>query len=303
MIDNIRLELEDHSFKCQIVSVVHVKEIQQEIQERYLQKYFCREFYKERLAAFKFRLPRQLPKAKSLIIAAYPQPELRMIFNWNGKPHKVSLPPTYIHYPNARLERLLSNLLKPYGFQVAKTVLPLKLLAVRSGLGSFGKNNICYLPNWGSFHRLMAFFSDLPGEDEIWSESTMMRQCRNCTACLRACPTGAITSERFLIRAERCLTFLNEKKGRFPSWVDPSWHHCLFGCMRCQETCPLNKQVKNWIEDREEFTEQETALIMKKVPLGQIPASTRKKIEGLCMTDEYELWSRNLSFLFMNAFP
>jgi epoxyqueuosine reductase len=147
----------------------------------------------------------------------------------------------------------------------------------------------------------MAFFSDLPCEDDVWFESSMMKECQKCTACIRACPTGAITSERFLIRAERCLTFQNERSGEFPSWVDPSWHHCLFGCMGCQKICPQNKRMLNWIEDRGEFTEQETSLILEKVPLNRIPSSTRKKIERLYMIDEYELLSRNLNSVLMNS--
>jgi len=206
-----------------------------------------------------------------------------------------------MHHPNAILEKLLKDLLKLFDFHVVKTILPLKLLAVRSGLGSYGRNNICYIPKWESFHRLMAFFSDLPCEDDVWFESSMLKECQKCTACIRACPTGAITSERFLIRAERCLTFQNERSGEFPSWVDPSWHHCLFGCMRCQKICPQNKRMLNWIEDREEFTEQETSLILEKVPLNRIPSSTRKKIEGLYMIDEYELLSRNLNSVLMNS--
>jgi len=54
-------------------------------------------------------------------------------------------------------------------------------------------------------------------------------RCQTCQACLRACPTGAIAVERFLVRAERCVTFRNEKPGSvpFPAWVNPTWQNCL----------------------------------------------------------------------------
>ena len=301
MIRNIETDLEKHGFKSRIVSAIRLKELQKEITEKRVNGYFFDDFFRERLTSFKFRPPKQLPKANSLLIAVYPQPKVCIIFSWKGKSHPVLLPPTYMHHPNAILEKLLKDLLKLFDFHVVKTILPLKLLAVRSGLGSYGRNNICYIPKWESFHRLMAFFSDLPCEDDVWFESSMLKECQKCTACIRACPTGAITSERFLIRAERCLTFQNERSGEFPSWVDPSWHHCLFGCMRCQKICPQNKRMLNWIEDREEFTEQETSLILEKVPLNRIPSSTRKKIEGLYMIDEYELLSRNLNSVLMNS--
>ena len=48
---------------------------------------------------------------------------------------------------------------------------------------------------------------------------------------MNKCPTKAIRQDRFLISAEQCLTFFNEKPDDFPEWVNPVWHNCLIGCM------------------------------------------------------------------------
>jgi epoxyqueuosine reductase len=111
----------------------------------------------------------------------------------------------------------------------------------------------------------------------------MMEACRKCSACLRHCPAGAITGERFLLHAERCLTFHNEKPGDVPfaDWIDPAWHHCLVGCLQCQRVCPQNRQVWSWVQEGVAFSEEETALLLEGVPLDRLPAAILKKLEAV----------------------
>src|SRR5690606_41793793 len=47
--------------------------------------------------------------------------------------------------------------------------------------------------------------------EDQWQELEQLSGCDGCDACLRACPTGAIAEGQFMMRAERCLTQLNEK--------------------------------------------------------------------------------------------
>ena len=100
----------------------------------------------------------------------------------------------------------------------------------------------------------------------------MMDLCQKCTACLRHCPTGAITSERFLLRAERCITFHNEEPSDvpFPAWLDASWHNCLVGCLHCQSICPENKDYLAWVGEGAKFSAEETALLVEGVPLDPV---------------------------------
>jgi len=116
----------------------------------------------------------------------------------------------------------------------------------------------------GSFLQLVAVYSDMPREEDRWQEAAMLEKVEDCDLCRRACPTGAISVDRFLLRAERCISYQNEKRGDvpFPSWMDVSWHNCLEGCMRCQRACPLNKQFLGWVGEEEEFSEEETRLLL-----------------------------------------
>jgi epoxyqueuosine reductase len=289
--------LDDEGYRGRVVGVEHLRDLEVELEGR-RQGLIDEDLYQEYLAGFGFDLPEDLPLGQSLILVAMPQPQIRVVFTLEGKTLPLIVPPTYLRARESdkRVEDLLTEILAAGGYRVAAAAIPKKPLAVHSRLGAYGRNNICYVSGMGSFVRLVAFYSDLPGEEDDWRELTAMEACEKCTACLRVCPTGAITDERFLIRAERCLTFLNEKAGDvpFPAWVDPSWHNCLVGCMLCQKVCPENRDVRDWVEEGEQFTEDETALLLEGFAADQMSATTREKLQRADLIDLLDVLPRNL---------
>ncbi len=56
----------------------------------------------------------------------------------------------------------MRSILGPAGIEVARARIPVKLLAVRTGLAQYGRNNIAYVRNMGSLVRLDAFCTDAP---------------------------------------------------------------------------------------------------------------------------------------------
>lgn len=301
MSEKLLSQLEERNCKGRVVAIQHLHDLQEEIGDYRSQGLFNEEFYQERLTGFAFRKPDSLPGARSLIVVAVPQPQIRITFTWNGKSVPLIVPPTYLHWreTDKQVGDILSEILGRQGYQVVRAVLPVKLLAVSSGLGAYGRNNICYVDGMGSFHRLVGFYSDFPCQVDIWHKPQMMESCRNCSACLRACPTGAIASERFLLYAERCITFHNEKPGNipFPAWIDPAWHNCLVGCLHCQRVCPQNRDFLQWVEEGPEFSQEETILLLQRVILDQLPTATVKKLEQSDMVDLLDIFPRNLSVL------
>jgi len=295
-------QLEERGYQSRIVSISHLDELREEIEGRHERGLFDEKFYERWLTRFVFKPPDSLPEAKSLIVVAVPQPQYRIVFSWNGEPRPFVIPPTYVGYNETKkqVEKLLAEAVEPQGYGVERAKLPEKLLAVRSGLAAYGKNNISYVPDMGSFQEPVAFFSDLPCKEDTWQEARLMEACESCSACRSSCPTGAISSDRFLLHAERCITFHNEKPGDvpFPEWMDPAWHNCLVGCLLCQKVCPQNKEFVNWVEDGPQFSEEETALVLKGVPLDQLPADTSAKWRNLGLDDEdYDIYPRNLRAL------
>ena len=304
--DEERLMQEIHSrlgklgYRSQATSAEHVTDLQEGIEGSNVRSLLDEEVYKEYLGSLSFKFPDALPSANSLIVIAVPQPQVGLVFTFHGRPHEVIIPPTYMYDIDGSVEKILSSTLQTAGYHVAKAALPLKLLAIRSGLGEYGRNNICYVPGMGSFCRLMAFYTDLPCPDEIWREPQMMERCQSCEACIHSCPTGAVNADRFLVRAERCITFHNERINKFPSWIDASWHNCLVGCLYCQMACPENSAFLDWIEHEGTFSEEETNLILHSTPRGRFPTETAEKLKRLDMLEYSNILGRNIRLLINN---
>jgi epoxyqueuosine reductase len=300
-VEQLFVQLNERGYQGRVVPVHHLRDLQEEIEGRHEQGLLNDEFYQEWLSGFEFK-PLEDLTATSLIVVAVPSPQIRVDFAWNGNTYSAIIPPTYVGYDDTRrqIQEFLAGILAPVGFHTASARIPLKLLAVRSGLGQYGRNNICYVPGIGSFFQLVAVYSDLPCMQDPWQEAHMMERCQDCHACRNHCPSGAIPSDRFLLRAERCLVFHNERSGRypFPAWIDPAWHNCLIGCMLCQRACPEDRDVLGWVEKREEFTQDETRLLLEGAELDQLPVALVDKLKRLDLASSVDVLSRNLGALF-----
>lgn len=291
--------------RFRVVSTSHLPELKGEIQTRRFQGQFDREFAETYLDKFKFTPPDEPKEAQSIVVVAMPRPLTKAVFNWKGKKQSFILPPTYTAYDEKRLhvERLVADAVGKEDYGVATPQLPLKLLASRSGLVKYGRNNIAYAEGMGSFMRLTAVYSDMPCEVDGWQETQQMDRCRDCTLCQKACPTGAIPQDRFLLHAERCLTFHNEKDGKvpFPSWIKPEWHNCIVGCIRCQAACPEDKPYLNHVGETEEFSQQETEQLLAGTHAEALPSETVAKMKTLSLMDYFNELPRNLGALLSKA--
>jgi epoxyqueuosine reductase len=291
--------IKEHGWQGRVVPIEHLADLEEAIRTRHENGLLDEVLYHEQLRQFSFDRPADLPDARSIIVVAVPVPQMRIFFHWHGARLPVVVPPTYASYTprTMRVQDILGDWLGREGYRMARPSLPLKTLAVRSGLADYGRNNITYVPGLGSFLQLVAAFSDLPCDGDPWRQPAALDRCATCVACLQQCPTGAITADRFLLHAERCLTYHNEGASDFAAWIDPSWHHCLIGCMRCQTTCPENKAVVKWFDDRVEFSEEETVWFARRVPIRQLPAETVGKLRSLELNEDYPFLCRNLSML------
>jgi epoxyqueuosine reductase len=284
-------------YRAKIVSIEHVKELEKEIKAHYRKGLLDQDLYDEYLASFDFECQRTLSDARSLIIVSVPQPQVRIMFALEDKSYPVIIPPTYAFSTDKHVADFLEAYLASEGYRLKKVRLPEKLLAVRSGLARYGKNNITYVKGAGSFHRPVVFISDFPCQADDWGEPTVMEQCEQCNTCMQACPTAAIGSDRFLLHAGRCLTFHNERSNDFPEWLSPSWHNSLVGCMICQKVCPANKDILKWTESAGTFEREETALILDGVSHDRLPRETLEILNRLDMMEYYDVLGRNLRVL------
>ena len=293
----ICVKLQARGYRGRVVPVEHVAQLKYEIEESISQGKINAGLYERYLAGFEFDVTTHLSKARSIIITAAPQPQRKVTFHLSGQTYPVIIPPTYYNDTDDQITSILQNILSSNDYQLYSAALPSKLLAVCSGMAKYGKNNIAYVEGLGSFVRLRAFLSEMPTGRSDGFKPEVMKECERCKACLSECPTKAIIPDRFLIHAERCLTFLNEGDEEFPEWVDPAWHNSLIGCMKCQLACPVNKSFTEWVEEGEDFNEAETELILSGVPFDRIPPETAHKIRRCYMQEYLDVLPRNLRAL------
>lgn len=292
-------KLEKRGLHARIVPVSRLADLQRGIDGPRQRGLLDEEFYTEELKKFEHLRPESFPEARSIIVIAVKMPVSRFIFNDKGVKVPVLIPPTYIQgvKSDRKAREMLSELLAPY--KVMPALLPKKLLAVGSGLAQYGRNNITYVEGLGSAYWLSAFYSDMPcAEENGWREPVMMESCKGCNICMDSCPTGAISGDRFLLHAERCIVFHNERPGTmpFPAWMDPAWHNCLVGCMYCQEHCPENKGMLH-IVDEAEFSREETDILIAGTPQDKLPAPLVKKLEDHDLLTSLGIIPRNLAAL------
>lgn len=294
--------LEIKGYKGKIVSAKHIPDLQQAVPKYHKLKFLDPVFYEDYKPYFEFEPEVDFSEIKSLFIISVPVPQFEAIFHWNNNKISLLIPPTYLYGLKIINDMIdfVGEILKPGGYNVAYARLPQKTLAVRCGLAEYGRNNITYINGMGSFHRLTTIYSDFPTEEDNWRELQMMDLCKECSACTRKCPTGAIPNDRFLLRVERCITYHNEQPGDvpFPEWIDPKGHNCLVGCLHCQKVCPANKEVRNWTDPGPEFSEEETKLIMNGIKFDDLPTETKKKFEKFEFVNYFEVFHRNLTPFF-----
>jgi epoxyqueuosine reductase len=285
-----------NGFKARSVSILRLAEVKEDI-EKIKRQGLLDKHLAEVYLQFDYDVTASLPGVQSLLIIAIPQPVTRATFSWRNKAYTGDIPPTYIgKTDDARVKDTLTTLVGPE-FKLVRVHLPVKTLAVKSGLAQYGKNNITYVPGFGSYHRLVAFATDRSWQEDSWNESKMMKICEACNKCRENCPTHCIPADRFLLHAENCLTWHNEREDIFVNWIKPEWHHMLIGCMRCQLVCPVNRDQLNKIVPGVAFSEEETARLLQKTPWNTLSDEIRRKLTEIAMDDSYEVLARNLEVL------
>jgi len=238
--------------------------------------------------------------ARSVVIGAKARPLTQAALTVGGERHVVVVPPHYAGYYSVPRELVaaVAATLAPGGFTATGFSPPLKTLAACTGLASYGRNNIAYVPGFGSYLIFGACLSDAPPPgDAPWVEPRELERCERCSACLRACPTEAIGADRFLLHTERCLTWVNEDEAPFPAWVDPAWHTCAVGCLRCQQVCPENAGVELAVATPEEFDEEESRLILAAAHPSLLSPETTAKLERCGLDYSPALIARNVAAL------
>ncbi len=110
-----------------------------------------------------------------------------------------------------------------------------------AGLGWPGKNSLLINRDIGSFFFLGILIVDI---DLDYDKPAEEDYCGNCNNCIESCPTGAINGNR-TIDVRKCIAYQTlEAKSRIPEEIIMKLEGRIFGCDRCQEVCPWNKDAR-----------------------------------------------------------
>ncbi len=254
-----------------------------------------------------FILPDDFSNAKYIIILAQRKKIAVINVHYQQKIHHILIPPNY-YFDDITSDTLLDlvrhEIVSDLKYRVYSTrTFHLKLLAVRSGLGRYGRNNICYVDGMGSFFTLHTYLTDFPFDHDDWTDLHMMDLCHHCRLCMDLCPTGSIREDPFVIDVDRCLPLYNEIPGLFPSWVTPTMHSALEGCLICQRSCPANREVIKQTVQFEDITEEETVKLLRGDKESEFAASIARKTKMFDNSDAnyfLPVLQRNLSVLLAN---
>ncbi|NOZ03877.1 MAG: tRNA epoxyqueuosine(34) reductase QueG [FCB group bacterium] len=135
-----------------------------------------------------------------------------------------------------------------------------KIWARKAGLGWQGKHTNLISRDFGSWLFLGEVLLNIELEYDPPFEGDL---CGSCTACLEACPTGALTANR--LDANKCISYLTiEHRGDLPEAYVEKLNGWIYGCDICQEVCPWNRkfsqpspepafqpkpEIRNWSEE------------------------------------------------------
>jgi epoxyqueuosine reductase len=201
-----------------------------------------------------------------------------------------------------RLQRLAGRIeaaVGPFGHRVFTDSAPVleKALARNAGLGWIGKHTNLIDKSSGSYFFLGEIYVDLALPPSEPADA----HCGSCTACMPACPTGAIVAP-YRLDARRCISYLTiELKGSIPEDLRHLIGNRIYGCDDCQLVCPWNKFARESAEA--EFTPRHG---LDRSSLADLFAWSEqeflRKTEGSAIRRiGHERWLRNIAVALGNA--
>lgn len=186
-----------------------------------------------------------VPGAKSVISLLYNYYPAEQQIDKTFKISKYAYGQDYHHVVKAKMRELFHYIEQEIGaiegryFVDSAPVLD-KAWAARSGLGWIGKHTLMLTKQVGSFFFISEIICDL----ELEYDGLVTDHCGTCTACIDACPTGAIVEDK-VVDANKCISYLTiEFKDALPSYMDGQMQDWVFGCDICQDVCPWNRFSK-----------------------------------------------------------
>jgi epoxyqueuosine reductase len=133
-----------------------------------------------------------------------------------------------------------------------------KAWAERAGIGWIGKSTNLITTDLGSW----VFLGEIIVNTDLeYDQVDRLDHCGTCTACIDACPTGAIV-QPYLLDGSKCISYatIELRDDKLPEQIGQNLDGWIYGCDVCQDVCPWNRFEQPSAEPRFEPRNGETSL-------------------------------------------
>lgn len=188
-----------------------------------------------------------LPSVRSIIVLGVYAYDDVAAYKDTARSLRGKIARTYRYYPVVRqIAEDLAAFVRELGYTATYGQdVPLKYVAQRIGLGSYGKNGILLTEEFGSYMGLRDVLTDAPLEPDA---GPVFDLCGSCDLCLKACPTGALYAP-YKVNARLCLNPITRRENAIETAIRPKMRNWIIGCDMCQEVCPVNRRLAARVRD------------------------------------------------------
>ncbi len=180
-------------------------------------------------------MPHDLP-------TAYPDAKAAALLIWAYAPYEngghIS---SYYPASNAsyHASKAVEAELNAAGIAAERAFIPARALCIANGVGHQGKNGLLSIAPYGTriaLETLLVYSHIEPDAEQVCAEGGCPE---GCTACISACPMGAITKNG--LNVTRCMRYIINS-----GYTEEIWQkqQTFLGCEICQAVCPKNARLK-----------------------------------------------------------
>jgi epoxyqueuosine reductase QueG len=123
------------------------------------------------------------------------------------------------------------------GLKEGCSIIPLKLAAIRAGLGWQGKHSLRISKKFGTYFALGGIITDA---DLVHNNIEESDRCRNCDKCQSACPMAAL-EQPYVLNVKKCMSYQLQVDD-LSMEARTVMENRVGDCEICQDTCPWNRK-------------------------------------------------------------
>lgn len=289
MIKNLEALSRRHGDRVKLIDIEHIKELKKKAENEVPFGYWSDD-------SKEFTIPDTGFQVRSLLLIAVRHPLYAVVtFSYQGK-HKSCYSPVKANLLTTEL--YMERFLRAHKIKFCRAKgLPLTRIGVQSEFAVYGKNEHTFIEELGSGFTYLSYYTDAVCENSSWSAGKMAKSCLKCQKCVHKCPTKAIKEDGQGVEFDRCLEKITVLEEHPTIHIPKKCYHCIYGCIECQQYCPLNAERAEHPIGPIRFHEQDINMLLAEAPFESFSEETQEKLSLLGMNEMKKAVARNIHIL------